>query len=313
MLEFLCDFSFNFKGKRFFGYNCVAPVKPVYDRMMNVSKTISERIEFPDCDSICSESHSSQRFKLKHLDMDLDKSLIKPTFLHGLRVTWHRTTVSIVWVSWLSVQYHCRLQLWKAQLGKRWWFRNWWLDMVWQFSSYLQRCPYNIFESVSSSNKSLVFLAIFVLLTSTFRMFDDPGLPQFSYITSQNFSTKVHKYHGEAQMRHWRRGLYFCSDEEISQSTVKFGTYIEAQEKCNATGIQTPLICTKSKLSELLVDIIRNTSHIHFTGKLEVRIHCSVVISISWRLGAVYDLDWVETCRKEGFCWRKWQSCANLL
>ena len=82
-------------------------------------------------------------------------------------------------------------------------------------------------------------------------------------------------------MRHWRRGLYFCSDEEISQSTVKFGTYIEAQEKCNATGIQTPLICTKSKLSELLVDIIRNTSHIHFTGKLEVLIHCSVVISIS--------------------------------
>ena len=58
MLKFVCDFSFYFQEQRFFGYNCVAPVKPVFDQMMKSSRTIQEKVKFPSCDSICDESNS---------------------------------------------------------------------------------------------------------------------------------------------------------------------------------------------------------------------------------------------------------------
>ena len=48
---------------------------------------------------------------------------------------------------------------------------------------------------------------------------------------------KFHPYNSS----NTQTGMYFCSDEEVSEQNVKIGTFQSAEEKCNR--ILTPKIC----------------------------------------------------------------------
>ena len=59
-LNYTCHSNFDYRGKRLFGLECFAPLHPVYESILDGSKSFKKVDNLPSCDTLCRSSLSSQ-------------------------------------------------------------------------------------------------------------------------------------------------------------------------------------------------------------------------------------------------------------
>ena len=59
-LNFTCHYDLHFGRGRLFGFECFAPLDPVYESMLGGSKSTEKVESLPSCESVCESSSSRQ-------------------------------------------------------------------------------------------------------------------------------------------------------------------------------------------------------------------------------------------------------------
>ena len=74
-LNFTCEVDLHFRGNRHFGFECFAPVNPVYKSILAGSKTAEKVESLPSCDTVCQSSSSSQPNYVEFMALNRSKLL----------------------------------------------------------------------------------------------------------------------------------------------------------------------------------------------------------------------------------------------